>query len=416
VEVFESAPEAGGRVETIHRDGYLVDTGATAIAARYPIFLSLAEEMGLTVVPASPSLGIRRDGTIHQLRLDKLVMAGVSTHLLSWPTKLRLFRLVADVVSNKLRGRLQYDDLRRAAPLDTETASEYVTRLAGREADEYLAEPMTRALLLGNSDRIGRVELMSGLVNAIAGNLTSLAGGQATIVEALAKRLPQIRTQTTVESVTTTASGVELVAADAEGKAVTGTYDGCVVAVPLPVAAAVARDHQPALARLGSELQYSAGINVALGFSRPPKTDCFLVLLPRKEDSEICMLIIESNKAADRAPAGHGLITVCWEMGAAADWIDRSDEEIIERSLKTVERVLPELSETLDMTFVRRWPICLPRTKPGVYRAIGDFCAAIDPTAPIQFAGDWLSQTGQNTAVAWGQRAAANLVAHGPAA
>jgi protoporphyrinogen oxidase len=29
-----------------------------------------------------------------------------------------------------------------------------------------------------------------------------------------------------------------------------------------------------------------------------------------------------------------------------------------------------------------------------------------------QFAGDYLSQTGQNTAVAWGNRAAANLHSH----
>jgi protoporphyrinogen oxidase len=123
------------------------------------------------------------------------------------------------------------------------------------------------------------------------------------------------------------------------------------------------------------------------------------------------MLIIESNKAADRAPAGHSLITVCWEMGAAAAWIDRSDEEIVQRSLMTVKRVLPELSGTDDMSFVRRWPMCLPVTKPGVYRAIGEFSAGIDPADPIQFAGDWLSQTGQNTAVAWGQRAAANLIA-----
>jgi protoporphyrinogen oxidase len=272
---------------------------------------------------------------------------------------------------------------------------------------------MTRALLLANSDRIGRVELMSGLINAIAGELTSLAGGQATIVEALAKRLPRVRTQTTVQQATINGTTVQVEATDGEGGPVTGSYDGCVVAVPLPVAAAITPEHRSALTRLSSELEFSVGINVALGFDRPPSCESFLVLLPRREDAEICMLIIESNKAPDRAPVGHGLITASFEMGAAAEWIDRSDDEIVARALATVTRVMPELEGAIDMSFVRRWPICLPRTKPGVYRAIGEFTAGIDPSNPIQFAGDWLSQTGQNTAVAWGQHAAANLVAQG---
>jgi oxygen-dependent protoporphyrinogen oxidase len=65
----------------------------------------------------------------------------------------------------------------------------------------------------------------------------------------------------------------------------------------------------------------------------------------------------------------------------------------------------------VQLTYVRRWPLALPHTKPGVYRAIAEFAESIDAGAPIQFAGDWLSQTGQNTAVAWGERAARNLVA-----
>lgn len=44
-------------------------------------------------------------------------------------------------------------------------------RLAGPEADAFLGEPITRALLLADSDQVSRVELMSGLINAVAGRL-----------------------------------------------------------------------------------------------------------------------------------------------------------------------------------------------------------------------------------------------------
>jgi protoporphyrinogen/coproporphyrinogen III oxidase len=56
--------------------------------------------------------------------------------------------------------------------------------------------------------------------------------------------------------------------------------------------------------------------------------------------------------------------------------------------------------------------VALPQTRVGVYQRIAEFTSGIDPTSRIQFAGDYLSQTGQNTAVAWGNRAAANLHKH----
>jgi oxygen-dependent protoporphyrinogen oxidase len=403
VTVFESTDHPGGRVETIARDGFLLDTGATAIAARYPIFTALALELGCEIVPTAPYLGVVRDGRLRLLRLDQLLRSGLRTDLLSVRTKLRLTRVVADIVISKARGRLNYDDLRTAGPLDTETARDYLRRLGGPEADEFLGEPITRALLLANSDQVSRVELMSGLINAVAGSLGTLAGGQATVIDALVKRLGgALRLNTAVESVARAGAGVDVrTAAGSEH------FDAAVVACPPPQAAAICAD--PRLATLADKLRFTRAINVSIGTTRAPTTPAFLVQFPRGEDTEIAMIIVESNKAADRAPAGRGLFTVSWEMSAADAWFDRPDEEIVARSLQTLTGLVGDLG--VELTYVRRWSPALPHTKPGVYRAIGDFAAGIDARSPIQYAGDWLSQTGQNTAVAWGQRAAANLIA-----
>jgi oxygen-dependent protoporphyrinogen oxidase len=398
--VFEASDHPGGRVETIARDGFLLDTGATAIAARYPIFTALALELGCEIVPTSPYLGVVRDGRLRLLRLDRLVRSGLSTDLLSPRTKLRLARVVLDIVTSKMRGRLNYDDLRAAGPLDTETARDYLRRLGGPEADEFLGEPITRALLLANSDQVSRVELMSGLVNAVAGSLGTLAGGQATIIDALVKRIDgDLRLNTAVASVVADGVGVRV---DGE------SFDAAVVACPPPQAARICLD--PRLTALANQLRFTRAINVSIGTTRAPSTPAFLVQFPRGEDREIAMIIVESNKAPDRAPRGRGLFTVSWEMSAADAWFDRSDEEIAERSLRTLIGFVGDLG--VELTYVRRWSPALPHTRPGAYRAIGEFAAGIDPRSPIQYAGDWLSQTGQNTAVAWGQRAAANLVGH----
>ncbi len=411
VEVFEAEPRAGGRVETIVQHGYCVDTGATAFAARYPIATQLARELGLPIVDTAPYLGVYRDGRVRLLRLDRLIRSGLRTDVLSLFTKLGLARVVLDVARASLRGMLSYEDL-RAAPLDNETARSYVRRPAGAEADTYFGEPITRALLLADSDKVSRVELMSGLVNAVAGRLSTLAGGQAAIIDALMSRVHTVHLRSPVLSLTDTADGVHLEYRDPDGKTNTVEADACVVATPLPVAAAICAPARTRLGPLNDTLRFSQAINVAIGTTRPANTPALLVQLPAAEDREICMIIIENNKAPDRAPAGHGLLSVCWEMSAAAAWMGRTDEELLARSLQTVLRLFPELRDAIDFTYVRRWPVALPQTRVGVYQRIAEFTSSIDPTSRIQSAGDYLSQTGQNTAVAWGNRAAANLYRH----
>jgi len=410
--IFEAEAQPGGRVETLISQGYRVDTGATAIAARYPIFTALARELNLEIVWTAPFLGVYRDGQIHLLQLDRLIGSALRTRLLSVWTKLRLFRLVFDIVQAKARGMLSYDDLRKAAPLDTESARDYVRRIAGAEADTYLGEPITRALLLANADQVSRVELMSGMVNAVAGRLSTLVGGQAAIIHALVDRVGPVIVSTPVTEVTETAAGVALRYPGGDGSEIREEFDACVVACPPPSAAAICPQHSARLGPLTEKLRFTKAINVAIGTTCPAATPAFLVQLPIDADPLIAMIIVENNKAADRAPPGHGLVSVSWEMSASAAWIDRSDAEIVERSLQAVFKLFPELRGTVDFTYVRRWPLALPHTQRGVYRAIGEFAAGLDPTARIQFAGDYLSQTGQNTAVAWGNRAAGNLVAH----
>ena len=412
VEVFEAEPRAGGRVETIVQNGYRVDTGATAFAARYPIATQLAQELGMRIVDTAPYLGVYRDGRVRLLRLDRLIRSGLRTDLLSLFTKLRLARVVLDVARASLRGMLSYEDLRAAAPLDNETARDYLRRLAGAEADAYFGEPITRALLLADSDKVSRVELMSGLVNAVAGRLSTLAGGQAAIIDALLSRVPTVHLRSPVLSLTDTADGVRLDYRDPDGETKTVEADACVVATPLPVTATICAPTTTQLGLLNDTLRFTQAINVAIGTTRPANTPAFLVQLPAAEDREICMIIIENNKAPDRAPAGHGLLSVCWEMSAAAAWMQRSDDELVARSLQTVLRLFPEPRGTVDFTYVRRWPFALPQTRVGVYQRIAEFTSNLDPTSRIQFAGDYLSQTGQNTAVAWGNRAAANLHTH----
>ena len=95
VTVFEASDRSGGRVQTVKREGFLIDTGASAIADSYTAYLKLAYELGLhtEIVAANPCVGIYRAGHLHELHLDH-PLSLMRTRLLSWPAKCRLVRLV----------------------------------------------------------------------------------------------------------------------------------------------------------------------------------------------------------------------------------------------------------------------------------------------------------------------------------
>jgi oxygen-dependent protoporphyrinogen oxidase len=409
VDVFEASDRVGGRVKTVEKGPYVVDVGAFAIAARYPVYTALAKSLGVQPRETSPYVAVFHDGRLHELRLDKLAASGLRTRLLSWPAKLRLARVAANILLAKLRGQLVYEDLRAAAALDCESGGSYVRRLAGEEADRLFADPMMRVLTFAKSKDVSRVEVMSGLINAMAGKLTALPGGQQTLTRELANRLRSLRLNTAVEQVTEGPDRVEVTYTGNDGQLDSSTFDACVVACPLPIAAGICQEHDD-LARLAKEVEFGSVVSVVIGTSTRPTTPAFLILLPTEDDEEVAAVYLEHNKLPGRAPDGHGLFVVHWDMSSAPNWITKSDEELVQRALETTTRIFPEVRDKVEMTYVQRWPVALPMTRTGAFRAIGEFTNLLDPNSRIQFAGDWLSQTGQNTAVSWAQKAANQLI------
>jgi oxygen-dependent protoporphyrinogen oxidase len=404
VEVFESSAEVGGRVRTVARDGYLVDVGATALGASYASYLNLAAELGIReeIRPASPYVGIHRDGRIHELRLDRMLTSGLTTRVLSPGAKLKLLRLGVDLARAVRAGQLDYLDMRKSAPLDTETAQAYALRALNEEIDTYLCSPIVRTMLIADTPKVSKVELFSGIANIFSAQIYALAGGQGRLPRTLAEKL-DVRVSTPVTHVADRGAHVE-VTVDGTVR----TFDGCVISTPLPVAAAICPDRSGLLTPLNAALGYTTGLTVAVGYGRRPDTRAMLVQLPTAEDPDVALMFVDHNKAPDRAPAGKALIGTCWETDASRAWFDRPDADIVAHTDQSIRRVFGDLGPP-EFSHVTRWERALPLTGVGAYRLIGEFNAAVDPGDRIQFAGDYLSAAGQHTAIRFGTRAAEAL-------
>ena len=404
VTVFEADTVVGGRVRTEKHHGYLLDTGATALAESYHSYLSLVEELGIRgeIVPSSPYVGIYRDGRIHHLRLDRAALSGLRTRLLSTRAKLRSFRLGFDVGRAKLRGRLDYSEMRKAAPLDVESARDYARRALGDELAEYLCEPVTRMMLIADAGDISVVELFSGLANIFSSKICSLRGGQGRLPELLASAL-DVRLDCPVDLV---ADSGDYIAVTPRGAREPERFDACVISVPLFEAARVCPDRAAILGPLNDALDYTQCLSVAVGTTVPPESPALVIELPPSEDAAVALMFLNHNKSTDRAPDGRGLIECCWEARASEDAFAAPDYVVAKRTIESVVRVFPELRGRVEFTHVTRWQAALPRTRIGSYKLIGEFNARIDAQSRIQFAADYMSAAGQNTAVEFGNRAA----------
>ena len=108
------------------------------------------------------------------------------------------------------------------------------------------------------------------------------------------------------------------------------------------------------------------------------------------------------------------MFTAYHEASASEALWPLSDEEIIGRTQRYIERLFPTIRGKIDMSHVQRWNTALPLMQVGGYREVARLNQQMNAAARVQFAGDYLSGAGQNTAVDFGVKAANNVIANHP--
>lgn len=413
VTLIESTDQLGGRANTVAKNGYLIDTAASGVAGSYADYFALAREAGVAdrIKPASPWVGLIRDYKVHELDMRRIQWSGLRTGLLSLRGKLGLVKLFRDVVGAQKRGMLDYTDLGKAAPIDNESTSTYAEREFSKEISDYFCDPLVRVMTLANGDKISKVEFFSGVANILTtGSMYGMLGGQQHFANVLAKGIPveHLSRATLVREV---GDQVEVSWTGPQGER-TERADVCVVACPLPFAYEICPDYRPLLEPLHKILHYTKVVSVCVGAKVLVPTRSFMLLAPNCEEPNIATYFLEHNKNDDRAPKGHSLITAYHEVSVSERIWAWDDERIIAQTLESLYRLFPVLRGNVDMTHVKRWNPALPLMQIGGFGEISRLNERRDPEARVQFAGDWLSAAGQNTAVAFGVEAARNLLAH----
>jgi protoporphyrinogen oxidase len=410
VTVLERQHRFGGRVTTERHGHYLIDTGPDALTTSYRHYLALMDELGLAdqVVESSQVVGVVRNGRIIDVdpaRPWTLPLSGI----LSFRAKLQL---LAGFL--RLRSQIRAVDaynLVQSADMDdpNSTAWDLSRRYFGSEVTDHLVDGIMRLVSASGGRGISRLSLLGALA-AWAAPVMNVRGGLEVLPAKLASGL-DIRYGAEATGVVETPAGVQVTYTKEDGSQEILDSDACVISAMYDVASAI----WPPLAEYAPVSTEHPGvvglISLTLGYRVPTKTRAYIVPVATAESSDAMLVFMQHNKAPDRAPQGHSLVTMYTDAKVADRYLAMSDAEIEAWGAGIIETWCPELAGQRDLAVVSRWPQTVYLAAPGFWRWSRGLLDSLPADTRVHLAGDLFGAGSMESSVAWGERAAARVIA-----
>jgi oxygen-dependent protoporphyrinogen oxidase len=394
--LFEVSTRLGGIVETVHREGFVIERGPDSWVTEKPWARELAIELGLE----SEIIGSNDRWRRTYLLDDKRLVAMPDGMRMMVPTQW------APVLNSPLftwQARLAYlRELRRAAELkesplgegEDESVASFVRRHFGDEVTETIAGPLLAGVFGGSVETLSVRAVMPAFVklerehgSLIAGLqqkqatsadtvFTSLKGGLEGLIHRMAEGLPgdTVRLEHEVRSIGR--QGDRWIVDENGATTGDGTgYDALIVATPAHVSRQLLRSiHEEFDSLLAMDA--TSAIVVALAFLpvqakrlRIPRG--FGYLVPQRasvramdQDPQLLACTFVNQKFAHRAPEGAVLLRAFFGGDTAPALMGESDAALVALALRRLSEALGPVPEP-DIALVRRWPLSLPQYAVG---------------------------------------------------
>ncbi len=382
VVIAEADTRLGGRIVTERFDGFVVDAGADSFLGTRPHILPLLRRLGLEAAlqgtqPARRRSCIRRDNKLFPLPegMSGVVPASpdawLGARVLSWPGRLRA---ALDLV------------LPRGAPTGDESVAAFARRRFGREASEWLIEPLLGGIHGGSGENLSIRATFPALVEAEQragsvlrglrlarnrggaatahplGAFLTLRGGMGRLIDALSAALTDcdVRAGEAVQSLDLADDG--WYARTIRGATICA--DAVVLALPAHTAAGMLRDVAPGLAALLAGVQFGSAAVLHLAFDR----DALRALPPghgylngRGEGVRVTACTWTSQKFADRAPAEAFLMRAFLSGDGVADIAEPDALRLVRAELRAASGI----GSSPRWHRLYRFPHAMPQYSPG---------------------------------------------------
>jgi oxygen-dependent protoporphyrinogen oxidase len=407
VEVLEQEATPGGRMRSEAQDGFIVERGAQFIASSYRNMHALATELGIAhrISPLRNTRNaVLKNGRFVAAEYEGLKAIGRSRDL-SWPSKLRLLRLLWHVW--RQRRLLDFYRPEAAAPLDGESAAEYARRELGQEVLDYLIDPAFASTFTVLPENLSKAFLLVTIATMLGGfRLESFGGGNGLLTQTLAARLP-VRLGAQVARIEPGPDGVDVRLRDGEPR----RADAVVVAVPGNAVGGLCAGITASEAAFFEAVRYAASIIVFVMTSDlEADPGVYGVAIPRREGVGLYGMAVENPKEGV-VPPGKTMFNCAFSEAAAAGLFGASDEVVVEAVHRELAKLPLRGLDRAEGHAVHRWPALVPQFYPGYHRALARFLTREDRSRRLFFAGDYLVGPYTEAALTSGLRAAEEAAA-----
>lgn len=375
ITLIEKSPQLGGAIQTLKRDGFVIEKGPDSFLSRKPAVLNLSKELGLltdliSLSPTASKSFIYLKGQLHPMP------AGLAMGI---PTQIKPFvgtRLLS--LSGKTRAALDFFLPRKTTP-DDESLGSLLERRLGSEVTERLVSPVLAGIYAGDLHMLSTAATFPQLLDMenkhrslILGMLSSrkkqptpppysvgvelpphlrgsmfltYKGGLCTLVDRLTEVLrssgTHIYLNSPVETLTRQQEGYEIRLASGD----VFHADGIIMATPAEQTMHVIQGASQRLSGKLVEIPSVSVANVVMAFDQAQFKKALQgsgFVVPRQEGLLITACTWTSAKWKHTAPKGKVLIRAY--IGHFRDQTHQqlNDQELIERVIKDLAQILGE--------------------------------------------------------------------------
>ncbi|MBP1646627.1 MAG: protoporphyrinogen oxidase [Bacteroidetes bacterium] len=405
VTVLEQEGSAGGTMQTVREDGWLIELGPNSALETTPLFKEMYAGLGIEkehvyADPASDKRFILRGGRLHALPLGP--GAFLRTGLWTASGKLRLLK-------EPFIGRAH----------EEESVAQFVERRLGREFLDYAINPFVAGVYAGDPGQLSvrsafpklyaLEEKYGGLIKGMVmgarqrkqraekakdrSKMFSFVEGMQTFPDAISRWLGnRVRVRcavTALSRVNTTSTGVRgkyTITGIENGSPFSVVGDAVVVSVPAYAAAPLVRPLAAGLARVLEAIYYPPVAELFLGYAsrqiaRP--LDGFGYLVPAAEKRQILGTIWSSSLFPGRAPAGCVALTTFVGGARQPELVGLDDTDLLKRVTGEIRSILGAHGEPVFSRIIR-WNKAIPQYNLG-YKSVLDAVTSFENEHPGLF-------------------------------
>ena len=429
VQLLERGERCGGALETIRRDGFVIETGADSFLSEKVAAADLARRLGLGA-DLIPTRDIYRKTFV--VRAGRLVEIPAGFSLLAPAHLGPIFSSSLFSPFGKIRIAMEPLIAARNSN-DDESLESFVTRRLGREVLERVAQALAGGIYTADPKRLSMAATMPRFVemerrygsiikgmraaeNARAAKTSDVSGarwslfqsfrnGMATLSETLAARLGgSIRENADVVAMSRTGDVWRL--ALASGDSIDA--DAVICAAPAYSASRILATVSPAVSKILSAISYASAATVNLtfresDFAEPPRAFGFVA--PAIERRRIIAGSFSSFKFEGRAPDGAILARAFVGGELSREMMNLSDDEMI-AAVRDEFRALLGISAAPGIVEVRRWPNSMPQYDVGHLDRVAEIERATAELPTFAIAGAAYRGVGIPDCISSGEKAA----------